>query len=63
METVLIIKRDKNGRYMWTGGGKYWPGEIVPDTEMVHRECEDEETARAWSLLTQDERNVFLRTI
>lgn len=48
---------------LWTGGGKYWPGETMPDTEMVHQECEQEETERAWSILTQDERNAFLRKI
>ena len=32
---------------LWTGGGLYWPGEFVPDTEMVHSKCEEEETKRA----------------
>jgi|WetSurMetagenome_2_1015567.scaffolds.fasta_scaffold292248_3 hypothetical protein len=25
----------------------YWPGELVPDGEFVHAECESEETGRA----------------
>jgi len=23
---------------LWTGGGLYWPGEYVPETELVHSE-------------------------
>lgn len=48
---------------LWTGGGKYWPGEEVPETEMVHQSCEQEETERAHSGLTQEERDRFLRSI
>ena len=29
----------------WTGGGQYWPGETVSETEMVHQSCEQEERA------------------
>lgn len=47
---------------LWTGGGKYWPGEEVPDSEFVHQECEQEETRRAHALLSQGERNAFLRS-
>jgi hypothetical protein len=48
---------------IWTGGGVYWPGEIVPETEMVHQSCEQEEQERAHSELTQEERDAFLRSI
>lgn len=48
---------------LWTGGGKYWPGEKIPETEFVHRECEDKETKRAHSLLTDRERKRFLSSI
>jgi hypothetical protein len=48
---------------LWTGGSLYWPGEFVPDTEMVHSECEEEETKRAHAALSQSERNAFLRGI
>ena len=37
---------------LWTGGGVYWPGEQIPDTEMVHQECEQAETQRAHAALT-----------
>ena len=47
----------------WTGGGKYWPGECASETEMVHSECEAEECRRAHSLLSQKERDSFLRSI
>lgn len=48
---------------LWTGGGKYWPRETVPDTEFVHQECEQEETERAHSELSQEQRDEFLRSI
>lgn len=48
---------------LWTGGGLYWPGEFVPETEMVHSECEDLETQRAHAALSQKERSRFLRSI
>lgn len=46
-----------------TGGGVYWPGEFVPDTDYVHQECEQEETERAHAALSQDERDAVLRGI
>ena len=48
---------------LWTGGGVYWPGEIIPDTEMVHQECEREETRRAHSRLSQKERDAVLDSL
>jgi len=48
---------------MWTGGGIYWPGEVIPETELVHLECEQEEQRRAHSLLSQDQRDEILRNI
>ena len=48
---------------LWTGGGQYWPGEEIPETEVVHQECEEEETRRAHALLTQDQRDEVLRGI
>lgn len=45
---------------LWTGGSVYWPGETVPETEMVHQECEQEETRRAHAALTQAQREQFL---
>ncbi len=44
-----------------TGGGVYWPGEVVPDTDMVHQECEREETQRAFDQLTESQRDACLR--
>lgn len=48
---------------LWTGGGIYWPGETVPDTEFVHQECEQEETARAHAALSQGQRDEVLAAI
>jgi len=48
---------------LWTGGGVYWPGERIPDTEMVHQECEQEETRRAHAALSQDQRDAVLRSV
>ena len=45
----------------WTGGGIYWPGEEIPETEMVHQECEQKETERAHATLTQEQRDEVLR--
>ena len=45
----------------WTGGGVYWPGEEIPDSEFVHDECEREERARAHSLLSTEEIRAILR--
>lgn len=41
----------------------HWPGETIPDTNLVHAECEDEECKRAHALLSDDERQRFLRSI
>jgi hypothetical protein len=41
----------------------HWPGEAIPDTNLVHSECEDEECKRAHALLSDDERQRFLRSI
>ncbi|KKN40138.1 hypothetical protein LCGC14_0736360 [marine sediment metagenome] len=38
---------------LWTGGGVYWPGERRSETDVVHASCEQEETARAHSELTE----------
>lgn len=48
---------------LWTGGGIYWPGEYIPDTDMVHQECEEEETRRAHAALSPDQREAVLRSI
>lgn len=48
---------------MHTGGGIYWPGEFVPEGDMVHSVCEKEETRRAHSQLSQTQRYAFLRSI
>lgn len=48
---------------LWTGGGIYWPGETVPETEMVHQECEETERAHAAAALTQDQRDAVLAGI
>jgi hypothetical protein len=46
---------------MWTGGGIYWPGEHIPDAELVHAECERDETRRAHAALTQQQRDAVIR--
>lgn len=38
----------------------HWPGERIPDTELVHAECEDEECKRAHSCLTPKQRQATL---
>lgn len=40
-----------------------WPGEESAGSELVHAECEDEECRRAHSLLSDKERESFLRTL
>ena len=42
---------------------EHWPGEQIPDTELVHRECEDEECTRAHALLSTKEREAVLRSV
>ena len=41
----------------------HWPGERVPDTELVHAECERAECQRAHAALTPKERHEALRRI
>ena len=41
----------------------YWPGECIPDQELVHAECEAEECRRAHEALSSEEREAFLRTL
>ncbi|MFA6031152.1 MAG: hypothetical protein WC969_14950 [Elusimicrobiota bacterium] len=48
---------------LWTGGGVYWPGEVRSETELVHAECEREETRRAHAALTQEQRDAVLRSV
>lgn len=40
-----------------------WPGEESAGTKYVHSSCEDAETQRAHSLLTDEQRARFLRTV
>ena len=48
---------------LWTGGGKYWPGEFIPESELVHSECEKSEQQRAFYSLTEEERRRYLNSI
>jgi hypothetical protein len=41
----------------------HWPSERVPDGQLVHAACEDEECGRAHALLIDRQREAFLRTI
>jgi hypothetical protein len=41
----------------------HWPGENSPGTEYVHATCEDEECRRAHAMLTERQREAFLRTV
>lgn len=40
----------------------HWPGEQVPDGNLVHQECEQDECARAHAALSDAERAAFLKT-
>lgn len=40
-----------------------WPGEDSAGTEFVHAACEDEECKRAHALLSDEQRQRFLRTV
>jgi hypothetical protein len=42
---------------------EHWPGEQIPDTDLVHAECEDEECRRAHSELTDAQRRAVIRGI
>ena len=57
----LCGKRGANKSALWTGGGIYWPGEFIPESEFVHSECECSETARAHAALTQPQRDAVIR--
>lgn len=59
----LCGERGADKMALWTGGGVYWPGEQRPDTEMVHQDCERAETTRAHATLSQDQRDVVLRSV
>ena len=39
----------------------HWPGERKSDGLLVHKECEDKECGRAHAVLSDDEREAFLR--
>lgn len=41
----------------------HWPGEESAGSEFVHASCEDEETQRAHSLLSDKQRERFLRSL
>lgn len=41
----------------------HWPGERVPDSELVHSDCESEECARAHAALSDAQRESFLRSL
>ena len=41
----------------------HWPGEAIPDGSLVHAICEDEECKRAHALLSDKQRQDFLRSI
>lgn len=40
-----------------------WPGENSAGTELVHADCENEECRRAHALLSDVQRQNFLRTL
>ena len=40
-----------------------WPGEQIPDGPLVHAICEEEECRRAHSMLSDRQREDFLRSI
>jgi len=42
---------------------EHWPGEQIPDTKLVHSDCEAEECRRAHAELSPQQRKAFLRTI
>ena len=41
----------------------HWPGETVPNSRLVHARCEENECRRAHALLSDKERDDFLRNI
>jgi hypothetical protein len=42
---------------------EYWPGERRPETDLIHAECEVEETERAFMALSEEERRSHLDLI
>ena len=67
-ELTLDSDEDICGLCGKPGADKYahpchWPGEQVPDGPLVHAECEQEECRRAHSLLTDKQRENFLRNL
>jgi hypothetical protein len=42
---------------------EHWPGEQIPDTELVHTDCEQRECTRAHACLTENQRNAVIRNI
>jgi hypothetical protein len=41
----------------------HWPGERIPDTQLVHADCEREECTRAHACLTESQRERVIRNI
>lgn len=41
----------------------HWPGEQVPEGQLVHANCESEECRRAHSELSDEQRRLFLSTL
>jgi hypothetical protein len=41
----------------------HWPGEKIPDSPLVHAECESAECGRAHAALNDRQRREFLRSI
>lgn len=41
----------------------HWPGEAIPNTPLVHADCEREECGRAHAALTVTQRERFLKSI
>ena len=66
--TALAEEEDICGLCGETGADKFahpvhWPGEAIPNGNLVHQSCEQEECRRAHSLLSDREREVFLRSV
>ena len=41
----------------------HWPGERIPDCQLVHCQCEEDECRRAYAVLSDAERQTFLRSL